>query len=86
MGELFTALSFKVDNLRSSDSLNRAEQVRRLGWSRQKLLRSRSIEYRICGLVRASGGSERNGSKRSVCCEVWHGEAQRWRRKEADVI
>ena len=67
VGELFTALSFNVVNLRrSSGSLNGAEQVRRLSWSRQTLLRNRSIECKVCGLDQASGVSERDDTKK-VC-------------------
>lgn len=69
MGELFTALSFNAVNLRrSSGSLKGAEQVRQLSGARQTPLRSRSIEYEMCGLDQASGGSERDDTKK-VCLQ-----------------
>jgi hypothetical protein len=68
VGELFTALSFNVDNLgRVSGSPYGAEYVRQLSWS---LLRSRSIEYEVCDLDQHQWGSERDGTKRSLCFEV----------------
>ena len=84
MGELSTALSFNVDNLRRvSGSLYGAEWVGQLSWS----LRSRSIEYEVWYLDQVQVGcSERDGTKRVFGCEVARWNSLTVEEMEADVI